>query len=92
MLAVITQNTITDPEAYLKAARRFVREARCDSGCLEMNLLYNTEDPTHVTFFSKWEKESDWQAHTMGETFHKHIPSMAPYYQGGTDSFYTVEE
>ncbi len=90
MVFVIIKNSVNNQEAYLPLARSFAADARCDAGCLAMDVLIQPEDRKHVTFVSRWEDVSDFEAHCAGSTFAKHIPGMAPYYEGGTDSIYEI--
>lgn len=90
MVLVIIQNQVNNQEAYVALAKKFVADARCDAGCLSMELAVQPEDKTHVTFLSHWEEKSDFEAHCAGTTFAKHIPLLAPYYEGGTDHFYEI--
>lgn len=92
MVEVIIKNKINNMEAYLEIAKRFVADASCDAGCYDMHLLIQPEDKEHVTFISRWEQSSDFEAHCAGSVFKKYIPLMAPYYEGGTDTFYEVIE
>lgn len=92
MVLVITKNQVSDRKSYLNAAAAFVRDARCEAGCLGMQMVYRDEEPDMVAFVSKWEQKSDWEAHCQGSTFARHVPAMGPYYMGGTDSFYEVAE
>lgn len=90
MVFVIIKNNVNNQEAYLTLAKSFVADARCDAGCLGMEIIVQPEDRRHVTFVSRWEQRSDFEAHCAGNTFAKHIPGMTPYYEGGTDSIYEI--
>lgn len=90
MVLVIVKNQVSNQAAYLALARQFVADARCDAGCLSMEIAVQPEDMHHVTFISRWEEKSDFEAHCAGRSFAKHIPVMAPYYEGGVDSFYEI--
>jgi len=90
MVVVITKNQVKSRAEYLRIAKKFVSEARCDAGCLGMQILTREDEPNHVTFISRWEKKSDFEAHCAGSSFAKYIPQMAQYYEGGTDTFYDV--
>lgn len=92
MVVVITKNQVHDRDDYLKIAKLFVSEARCDAGCLGMQILTEPDDSNHVTFISRWEKKSDFAAHCAGSSFAKYIPQMGQYYEGGVDTFYDVVE
>lgn len=90
MVLVIIRNQVNNQEAYLALARQFVADSRCDPGCLGMEIAVQPEDKHHVTFISRWEEKSDFEAHCEGSSFAKHIPVMAPYYEGGVDSIYEL--
>ena len=90
MVLVVIKNNVNNQEPYLALARQFAADARCDAGCLGMEVVVQPEDKHHVTFVSHWEAKSDFVAHCEGRTFAKHIPLMAPYYEGGVDSIYEV--
>lgn len=88
MIVIIMNNTVTDRDAYLPLAKLFVADAKCDAGCLGMEILVPEDDPDHVTFIHKWEKKSDFDAHCLGKAFEKHIPRLAPYYVSGETTIY----
>ncbi len=89
MIAVVTDNTVKDRDAYLPLARAFAADAAHDAGCRGMTVCIDPMRPDHVVFLSRWEDEASWHAHVGGATFQKHIPAMGAYYAGGVDTILT---
>jgi quinol monooxygenase YgiN len=85
MVLIITDNKVTDRDAYLPLAQAFARDVALDKGCHEMNVCVNPDISDRVVFVSKWDSKDDFFAHVKGPSFAKHIPGMAPYYVSGTD-------
>lgn len=87
MTIVITDNRVTDVEAYLPLAKAFAADAEHDRGCHGMKVCTDPEQKDRVVFVSEWDSKEDFLAHVQGGTFAKHVPGLGPYYVSGTDTF-----
>ena len=92
MVLVITDNRVKDRDAYLPLAKAFAADGANDKGCHEMNVYVDPGVENRVVFVSKWDAKEDVLAHMQGESFAKHIPGMAPYYESGKDTFLELAE
>lgn len=91
MVLVITDNRVKDRDAYLPLAKAFAADGANDKGCHEMNVYVDPEVENRVVFVSKWDARR-FSCACAGESFAKHIPGMAPYYESGTDTFLELAE
>lgn len=92
MTLVITDNRVSDKEAYLPLAKAFAEDGQHDKGCHEMHVYDDPEVADRVVIVSKWDSKEDFLASVGGPAFNKHIPGMEPYYVSGTDTFLELME
>lgn len=90
MVMVITRNKVKSKDKYMELASGFVKDLRLEQGCVEADMVSDTESEDEVLFVSKWESKDLWAAHLNGKAFSTHIPKLGEFYISGVDEFYTV--
>lgn len=63
MSTVITDNRVTDRDAYLPLAKAFAKDGVKDKGCYGMQVFANLEQADRVVFISEWDSKEYFLAY-----------------------------
>ncbi len=87
MVVVVAKNIIKlgKVEEFLKLAQELVAETRREKGCIEYNLMRDSERDDTLTFIEKWHTEGHLKDHFEAPHFKRIVPMLGDLTQGETE-------